>query len=169
MRITRKYKIIAVFTLMTVLSAIGLGIIADRIIYPMAYYPTVSKYCAEYGVEPSLVMAVIKAESGFRPRAVSEAGAVGLMQIMPETAVWLTGGEVDLFVPEVNIEVGVKYLKYLSAYFSGKELIGAYNAGEGKMRVWSDYGEWYPETRAYVEKVLSYKSKYSERIIKYNN
>jgi soluble lytic murein transglycosylase-like protein len=105
------------------------------------------------GVSPSLVKGIIKAESDYDVDAVSSKGALGLMQLMPETAESL--GVADPFSPEQNITGGVKYLKGLIQSYHGdyKKAVAAYNAG--KAAVDKNGGDApYAETREYVKKVL---------------
>lgn len=107
----------------------------------------------KYGVDPKLVTAVARSESGFDPNALSPAGAVGVMQLMPETAESL--GVRDIRNPRENIEGGVKYLKELLTTFNGDvaKAVAAYNAGP--QAVISHNGvPPYNETQAYVGKVL---------------
>ena len=103
------------------------------------------------GVDPLLVHSVIRAESNYNTKAVSNRGAQGLMQLMPATAKDL--GVKNAMDPKDNIEGGVKYLKYLQNQFSDTALaLAAYNAGEGAVRRYN----WippYPETQDYVVKV----------------
>lgn len=106
-----------------------------------------------HGVDPSLVHAVVKAESNYHPRARSQAGARGLMQVMPGTAAEF--GIRNLFDPRGNLEAGVQYLKSLLTQFSLSHAIAAYNAGPAAVR---KYGGVPPfrETRDYVARVLDY-------------
>lgn len=109
-----------------------------------------------YGVDPYLVKAVIKVESNFNPRAVSPKKAMGIMQLIPETA--SIYGVKDPFNPEDNIDGGVRHLRDLMEYFRGdlELVLAAYNAGKDSV-VKYGYGiPPYPETEAYVEKVLAY-------------
>jgi hypothetical protein len=109
-----------------------------------------------YGVDPYLVKAVIKVESNFNPRAVSPKKAMGMMQLIPETA--SIYGVEDPFDPEDNIDGGVRHLRDLMEYFKGDlELaLSAYNAGKDAVIRYGYDIPPYPETEAYVEKVLAY-------------
>lgn len=106
------------------------------------------------GVDANLLRAVIRVESGYNPRAVSRAGAVGLMQLMPLTA--RRFGVHDRFDPEQNLRGGAAYLAWLMQRFSGdlELVLAAYNAGEGAVRRHGNQIPPYAETRAYVNKVL---------------
>lgn len=148
--------------------------------HPLEYYEIVEQYSTEYSVPKELVLAVIKTESGFNSSAVSKKGAVGLMQIMPDTYVWLceklSEQKVDenyLYTPEINIKCGVYYLDMLYSEFGSWETaLCAYNAGPSKVRGWlkdeniSENGLLvnipYPETEEYVKKVMKAKQVYDE-------
>ncbi|MBK8724921.1 MAG: transglycosylase SLT domain-containing protein [Holophagaceae bacterium] len=114
---------------------------------------TVDEIATQNGVDPHLARAIIQAESAFYDKARSRVGALGLMQLMPATA--LRFGVTDPFDPRQNIMGGTKYLKWLMDYFGGDatKVIAAYNAGE---RAVEKYGGIppYRETRGYVPKVL---------------
>ncbi len=125
------------------------------------YDSIIYNYSNSYGVDYPLVKAVIRAESGYNPKAVSRKGAMGLMQLMPETASLFECE--NPFDPESNIRTGIKYLKYLMNYFNGRiELaLAAYNAGPKNV---IKYGYSIPpfnETKTYVKKVLDYYKMYS--------
>ena len=94
--------------------------------YPVAYTEEIGKSAAEYRLNPYMVLAVVRSESSFRPDAVSGAGAVGLMQIMPSTGAWIAEEQGDaaafdgarLTDPATNIDYGCWYLRYLSDLFA---------------------------------------------------
>lgn len=124
----------------------------------------VEKASRKYGLDKSLIMAVIKQESDFDPKSTSNAGAMGLMQLMPGTAREL--GVSDAYNIEQNVEGGTKYLKgLLDMYGNSKELaLAAYNAGPGTLkyrgvRDSSDISKLPYETRDYVQKVMKYYGK----------
>lgn len=118
-----------------------------------------------YGVPNALLLAVMDAESSFNPAARSPVGAVGLMQIMPQTGARY-GVRRQLHDPQNNIDVGARYLKDLLEMFRGDtELaVAAYNAGEGAVIKHGWRIPPYKETRAYVPKVMSLYERYSQRL-----
>jgi hypothetical protein len=112
----------------------------------------VASIARRHEVEPSLVDSVIRVESNYNPNAVSSAGAMGLMQLIPSTA--RRFGVNNTFHPEQNIEGGVRYLKYLMQLYNGDErlALAAYNAGEGAVAKYKGIPP-YPETQNYVYQV----------------
>ncbi len=112
----------------------------------------VANIARRHEVEPSLVDSVIRVESNYNPNAVSSAGAMGLMQLIPSTA--RRFGVNNTFHPEQNIEGGVRYLKYLMQLYNGDErlALAAYNAGEGAVAKYKGIPP-YPETQNYVYQV----------------
>ena len=116
-----------------------------------------------YGVDKALVHAVISAESGYNPHAVSHAGARGLMQLMPETA--RRYGVRNSLDPVDNIYGGVKYLRDLITMFNGnlKLVLAAYNAGENAVIRAGLRIPPYPETLGYVPKVLEFYHRFQTR------
>jgi soluble lytic murein transglycosylase-like protein len=125
-----------------------------RTMTPTAFDVLIEKYAALHQVEAAVVRAIIQTESAFNPLALSRKGAIGLMQLMPMTARELG---VDPFVPEQNIEGGVRYLSQLLRTFGGLELaLVAYNGGPGyASRYARGQAALYGETRDYVQKVLA--------------
>ncbi len=113
----------------------------------------ISKYTKKYKVDINLVKSVITAESCFKRKALSSAGAQGLMQLIPDTADRF--GVTDSYDPQQNIRAGVKYLKFLLDRYNGdmKKSIAAYNAGEGAVDRYKGVPP-YKETRQYVKNVL---------------
>jgi soluble lytic murein transglycosylase-like protein len=111
------------------------------------------RYASQYRVPPALVKAVIEAESGYDMTALSPKGAMGLMQLMPDTAASL--GVEDAFEPEANIRGGVGFLKELLDRYDNdyKKALAAYNAGAGAVDRYDGVPE-YAETKGYVDKVL---------------
>lgn len=112
-------------------------------LYPLKYKNCINEASNLYGINKAIIASVINTESGFNKNAQSSKGAVGLMQIMPQTAKWVAEKENielqenDLFVPEINIKIGTYYLKYLINKFQVLDTaIIAYNAGEGNVLNW---------------------------------
>ncbi len=113
--------------------------------YPLVHKEIVEEYCGLYDVDEYLVQSIIRAESFYDEKAVSPKGAMGLMQIMPETGEWIaeklnleTFRKEDLFDCEKNIMMGVWYISYLSDRFDGdlNNVIAAYNAGPTNVSKW---------------------------------
>jgi soluble lytic murein transglycosylase-like protein len=121
--------------------------------------PIIDKASRQHGVDPGLIKAVIKAESGFNPRAVSSAGARGLMQLMPATARGL--GVDDAFDPEQNVMAGTRFLRDLLNRYNGDidSTLAAYNWGPGNV---DRHPDRLPrETRAYLTRVKQLYASYS--------
>jgi soluble lytic murein transglycosylase-like protein len=116
------------------------------------YDEIIEKAAAAEGVSSQLVRAVIQVESAYQARARSRKGAMGLMQLMPETA--RQYDVVDPYEPRSNIQAGVKHLKWLLARFELPLALAAYNAGEAAVRRFGGLPP-YPETRDYVSRVLA--------------
>lgn len=114
----------------------------------------VRQLAPEYGINPRLVMAVIRAESNFETTAVSPRNAQGLMQLIPETSVRFNVKRP--FDPEQNIRGGLSYLRWLLAYFEGDVVLvaAAYNAGEGAVNRYRGIPP-YAETRGYVKRIIT--------------
>ena len=151
----------------------------DDWMYPLNYVSEVEKYAQEYKMEKAMIEAVMREESRFNEKAISQTGAIGLMQIMPETGNWiaqqLNEENIDLYDPELNIKYGTWYLSELRAEFGGNEVLelAAYNAGRGTVWNWIEQYGWdkdfsdiesipYEETRKYVKNVLRSYKKYKQ-------
>jgi len=151
-------------------------------IYPTTYSEYVEKYADQYNVDPLLVYSIIKAESNFNPDVNSNSGAIGLMQIMQNTAAEIAkdanikfNNKDDLYNPEINIEIGIAYFSSLKQKYNGNEELAliAYNAGFGNVDKWIAEGTIKPdgsdlenvpfkETNSYVRKILRDYSIYKE-------
>lgn len=150
-------------------------------IYPTKYFPLISAEAERTAIDPYLVSAVAKVESNMQADALSSAGAVGLMQIMPETGAWLAerGGyafvEEQLYQPQYNLQLGCDYLRYLLEYWQWDiyKAVASYNAGQSKVAAWLAEGIWdgtaanladipFAETRDYVQRVIKAYREYTE-------
>jgi soluble lytic murein transglycosylase len=188
----RRNRLLAV----VLLAAVVLGVVllmpllqktVNEFSLPLTNADVIRQQAAEKHLDPALIAAVIYAETKFDPRS-SAAGAEGLMQIMPQTALYLahrsgatTFTTTDLSTPAVNIAYGSYYLRYLLDEYHGNvtDALAAYNGGESNVDRWiaaaraQGHGLTvdaipFPETRAYVAKVLSaeqkYRSKYASQL-----
>lgn len=159
--------------------------IAEQL-YPLRYKAEIARVAERYHVDPYLLAAVVKAESGFDPEAKSDAGAVGLMQLMPTTADWIAArddwqgaAKPDLHDPAQNLELGTYYLAFLLDRFDDvPTALAAYNAGHGAVEQWlaargaSPAGGSpttllpadipFPETRGFVERVERLRELYRQ-------
>lgn len=148
---------------------------------PIHYADLIAFYAEANELDPFLVAAVMRTESDYRPEVVSSAGAIGLMQILPDTGIWLgerIGVQVDpddLTQPVLNIRLGTSFLRYLLNLFDGETAtaIAAYNAGQGNVGAWLEEDEYsddgrtlkeipFAETRNYVERVQVRTERYHE-------
>lgn len=176
---------VALFILLVSLSAffvLQFEPVQRKYFYVYPYHDTVMKYAEIYHVDSNLTAAVIKSESKFKHTALSHRGAVGLMQLMPDTAEWIAGQIGDknysvenLHEPDRNIRYGTWYLAELQREFNGNDVLAlaAYNAGRGNVRSWMEEKDWnmdfhdidaipFKETREYVRQVLGDRKKYRE-------
>lgn len=131
-------------------------------LYPLNYREEIMQASIEYDLEPEFICAVIHTESSFKPQAQSVAGAQGLMQIMPDTFLWLSDlknedrSSEDVFIPEVNIDYGCYYLRLLTDnYGDCYTACAAYNAG-------SVVSDWLQNPRYSADGVTLYSIPYSE-------
>lgn len=127
------------------------------------FHPIILEEAQRYEVDPALVKAIIMAESGYNPQAISKRGAKGLMQLMPKTAKAL--GVEDLFNPKQNIQGGVRYFKQLVNQFDGdiKLALAAYNAGSKKVRHYNGIPP-FKATHYYIKKVFKYYQRYKDQM-----
>jgi soluble lytic murein transglycosylase-like protein len=132
----------------------GLGAAGARQDLKAQFDPIVQACARQYNVPADLIHSIIRAESSYNDRAISEKGAVGLMQLMPETATQY--GVSDRFDPAQNIKGGVKYLKDLCKLFDGNtaKVLAAYNAGQEALKKYKGIPP-YPETREYIRRVMA--------------
>jgi len=143
----------------------------ERVRYPLHYEQIVRGHAKNYDLDPALVAAVIYQESKFNANAKSSSGAIGLMQLTPQTAEGIairTGGTrfrlADLYNPEINVRYGSWYLRHLlDKYGDERDAIAAYNAGQKNVDDWRAEGKGiqFPETRAYVKRVEHLKHVYA--------
>ena len=134
---------------------------ATRTVAAGNFGPIISRHAAAFRLEEALVRAVIKAESGYNPRAVSKKGALGLMQLMPDTAKLMKVG--DPLDVEENIRGGSRYLRLMLDEFNGDLdlALAAYNAGPNAVRRHGGIPP-YEETRTYVDRVKTYMQNYRQ-------
>jgi soluble lytic murein transglycosylase len=163
---------VGVLTALVYLQNPGTPDFLQRIRYPLKYPQYVRAHARNYGIEPALLAAVIYQESKFDPKARSESGAIGLMQLRPATAHGIairTGGAAfrtsDLKNPEINIRYGSWYLQHLFRKYGDERLVlAAYNAGQGNVDSWRANGQaiQFAETRAYVDQIEDLKRIYRD-------
>ncbi|MGA2532001.1 MAG: lytic transglycosylase domain-containing protein [Candidatus Aminicenantales bacterium] len=127
------------------------------------YTPIVENVAAKHRVPADLIHAIIRAESNYDSFALSEKGAMGLMQLMPETAAQY--GVKNVFDPAQNIEGGTKYLKDLMRLYNSQTnlVLAAYNAGQEAVRKYGGNIPNYKETRDYIQRVMA---KYNKPVIR---
>ena len=141
-----------------------------RLWYPLKYESIVRGHARNYRLDPALLAAVIYQESKFRSNVKSSSGAIGLMQLLPDTAKGIaihTGGSrfrvSDLYNPEINVRYGAWYLRHLlDKYGDERSALAAYNAGQENLDEWRREGKGiaFAETRHYVGRVEHLKTLY---------
>src|SRR5215217_1054923 len=142
----------------------------ERLWYPLRYEQIVRGHARNYSLDPALLAAVIYQESKFKADAHSSSGAIGLMQLLPDTAKGIalhTGGSrfrvEDLYNPEINVRYGSWYLRHLLKKYGEEEAaLAAYNAGQDNVDRWRRAGRGiqFAETRAYVDRIEELKKIY---------
>ena len=172
-----KLMIIIIFLLLTVFLFFKIIKVQDIVlkkIYPTKYSEYIEKYSMENDVDKYMIYAIIKNESNFNPKVKSDSNAIGLMQLLEETANERARiinkqqvSEEELYNPDTNIQLGVEYYSYLLKHYEGNNILAltAYNAGMGNVDIWiktevikedgSDIENIpYKETNNYVRKIL---------------
>jgi len=139
--------------------------------YPLSYEHVIRGHAENYDLDPALLAAVIYRESKFDADARSSSGAIGLMQLLPDTAKGIavhTGGKKfvveDLYDPEINVRYGSFYLRRLLRKYGDERLaLAAYNAGQANVDRWIEEGGeiQFPETQQYVDEVLELRDVYA--------
>jgi soluble lytic murein transglycosylase len=175
-RLRRLGRALVILALLGILMSFALqspGVL--RLMNPLDYVKPITVHADMNGIDPFLVAAIIRVESGYRHDARSSKGARGLMQIMPETGEWaarqlrIDGYSEDLLMePDTNIMIGAWYYRYLLEAFNDEAVIAlaAYNGGPSNVERWLSNGTWsgrtedigdipYPETARYVQRVLN--------------
>ena len=180
--IKKHWKFIAFFALGILLVALLSPQFILKTVYPRKYSDLVEAYADQYRIPVEIIYAVIKTESNFDANAVSPKGAVGLMQITPDTFLWLAEMLREpkdsslLLQPETNIRYGVYYLHFLYQYYGDFDLaFAAYNAGMGNVSKWlasekySEDGKLvtipFEETRNYV-RLVTERAKIYQKLYK---
>lgn len=174
MRIIRKKVLIIIFCLIFAVTLVtAFFICKNNEIKSLKYLSTVEKWCKEYNVDVYVALATIEVESRGCEDAVSNVGAIGLMQLMPKTADWIAKEYgicvKDYFAVDTNIRLGVAYLSYLSQKFEGNMVFCAYNAGEGVVKKWIENGGEikYRETQEYVKKIKNIIKRLKNKVYLY--
>lgn len=184
----RRRTLLAIFaSALIVLIALGAWALfgRDRIDfsrYPMTYAPEIRAAAAEFSLDPAYVASVVLAESSFDAEAVSSAGAIGLMQIMPDTGEWIAGKLEDepfdvqrLYQPEVNLRYGCWYLRFLLDRYDGDMYTAstAYHQGQGRVDQWLEDPQYSQDGRTltaissavtdtYVNRIMESYANYQE-------
>jgi soluble lytic murein transglycosylase len=178
MKLLRKKRVYAFLLLAILLLFFLYSDKIGEILYPVHYKQEIAQSAAKYNVDPLLVAAIIRVETNFKPDETSKKGAIGIMQLMPETAKWVqeSGGfrrSAEQAQVAVDIDMGVWYVSWLLNHYDGNVnfTIAAYNAGQGNVNKWRTTGLWdgskesignipFGETRHYIQRVLYYYQKY---------
>lgn len=174
---TKFFKIIIAFVLL--IAILSFTVLTFYGLFPIKYEKEITAYCKEYGVDETLVYALVKAESNFDEKALSDAGAKGLMQLTDETFIFCTerlgfSETPDIFDVQTNLRSGIWYLSYLLEKYDGntKNAIAAYNAGFRNVDKWLSSEKYskdgktldtipFGETQRHVEKIIRYRKIYS--------
>lgn len=169
-------KVIVIFCLAGFIALFSIRIVQKKFIYPLSYYDKITEYADRYNLDYALVFAVVKCESSFNKNAVSNKGAIGLMQITASTGEYMAKlinkENYNLLNCNDNLEIGCAYLRYLFDKFEVLDtVIISYNAGEGKVNNWLRNKEYskngitldkipYKETEEYLSRIKKTLFKY---------
>lgn len=175
----KKIKLFFVLLVIVIFLFFAAFRVVQKIYYPLNYVRYIEKYSNKYNVDPYLISAVIYEESRFRPAAYSKRGAIGLMQIIPSTASWISKyvyrekiKTSSLYQPEKNIELGVWYLNYLEKKYGRDDLVlAAYNSGYKNVDKWlnkalidgksiDEIEITFTETRQFIDRVKQTRAIY---------
>ncbi|UJF31698.1 lytic transglycosylase domain-containing protein [Paenibacillus hexagrammi] len=176
----RKKRAFALLLICFVLFLFMNSSLIGRKLYPIYYEKEIRQSAAKHQIDPFLIAAIIRVETNYQHHLESSKGALGIMQLMPDTAGWIvesanlnTLTQEDLLKADVNIDLGSWYLNWLTKHYNGNLLyaIAAYNAGQGNVNQWKKNEVWdgteeqiaripFGETRHYVQRVLYYYKKY---------
>ncbi|MBP1989414.1 lytic transglycosylase domain-containing protein [Paenibacillus eucommiae] len=180
MKFLRKKRVFAVLLLAFLLFLFMNSDFIGKKIYPIYYQQEIGEGAENHNINPFLLAAMIRVETNYQHHRESKKGALGIMQLMPDTAEWiaetakfkLTSRE-DLLDVDVNINLGAWYINWLTQHYNGNLIyaIAAYNAGQGNVNQWKKNKIWdgtkegiseipFGETRHYVQRVLYYYQKY---------
>jgi len=182
MSFLRKKRVFALLFITFLLFLFANSNMLGKWMYPVRYQQHIDASSQTYGVDRFLIASIIRVESNFRPDRTSPKGAVGLMQIMPDTAEWIMELDdvpppktLNLDNPRDNILIGTRYIKWLLQQYDGNivKALAAYNAGPGNVNKWLASGAWdgtfeqadripFGETRHYIHRVNYYYKKYAQ-------
>jgi soluble lytic murein transglycosylase len=180
MNFLRKKRVFALLLIGFILILFMNTAFIGKKIYPIYYQKEIKESAEKHNIDPFLIAALIRVETNYKYHLESSKGAMGLMQIMPDTANWIAEAAkvqtfipADLLKPDVNIFLGAWYMSWLTKHYNGNVVyaIAAYNAGQGNVNQWKNNGIWdgretnldpipFGETRHYVQRVLYYYHKY---------
>jgi soluble lytic murein transglycosylase len=182
MKFLRKKRVFALLLVCFVLVLFMNSTFIGRKLYPIYFEQEIRQSAAKHNIDPFLIAAIIRVETNYKHHLESSKGALGLMQLMPDTAEWIVEStnlgphtQEDLLKADVNINLGSWYLSWLNKHYNGNLIyaIAAYNAGQGNVNKWKQTNLWdgsqeridqipFGETRHYVQRVIYYYEKYTK-------
>ncbi|KIL41601.1 lytic transglycosylase [Gordoniibacillus kamchatkensis] len=180
MTLLRKKRVFALLLIVFVALLFANSSFLAKKLYPIRFEQEIRDSAANYDVDPFLIAAIIRVESNYQVGLQSKKGAIGVMQIMPDTAEWIVDAQghpkhtlEELHLVDVNINLGSWYIGWLLKQYKGNQLyaVAAYNAGQGNVNKWKQNQVWdgtmerieripFGETRHYVQRVMYYWKKY---------